>query len=78
MLAAKGLNELALRFGRLPWKTELWLWKINALARTLYAQVELGQVVPADLYKAVAEILAFVYQLNKRKKRYLFRITSLE
>jgi len=40
------------------------------LARALYAQVEIGQTVPADLYKAVAEVLAFVYRINKRKKFY--------
>ena len=37
------------------------------LARALYAQVEIGQGIPADLYKAVAEVLAFVYRLKKRK-----------
>jgi flagellar biosynthetic protein FlhB len=40
------------------------------LARALYAQVDIGQVVPADLYKAVAEVLALVYKLNKRKRYY--------
>jgi len=37
------------------------------LARALYAQVEIGQGIPADLYKAVAEVLALVYRLRKRK-----------
>ena len=36
------------------------------LARALYRQVDVGQEVPPDFYKAVAEILAFVYQLNNR------------
>jgi flagellar biosynthetic protein FlhB len=30
----------------------------------LYANVEIGQVVPPELYKAVAEVLAFVYHLK--------------
>ena len=30
----------------------------------LYANVEVGQMVPPELYQAVAEVLAFVYQLQ--------------
>ncbi len=37
------------------------------LARTLHASVEIGQVIPADLYQAVARVLAFVYGLNARR-----------
>ena len=34
------------------------------LARMLYANVEVGQVIPPELYQAVAEVLAFVYRLK--------------
>ncbi|MBT6295574.1 MAG: flagellar biosynthesis protein FlhB, partial [Nitrospina sp.] len=34
------------------------------LARTLYKNVEVGQLIPASLYKAVAEILAYVFKLK--------------
>ena len=34
------------------------------LARMLYANVEVGSVVPPELYQAVAEVLAFVYHLQ--------------
>ena len=36
------------------------------LARMLYANVEVGELVPPELYKAVAEVLAYVYQLHKK------------
>ena len=36
------------------------------LARALYRQVAVGQEIPPDFYHAVAEILAYVYQLNGR------------
>ena len=36
------------------------------LARMLYANVEVGQAVPPELYQAVAEVLAFVYKLQGR------------
>ena len=32
------------------------------LARTLYSQTEIGDTIPEDLFKAVAEILAYVYR----------------
>ena len=34
------------------------------LARMLYANVEVGQAIPPELYQAVAEVLAFVYRLK--------------
>lgn len=36
------------------------------LARTLYDTVEIGEAIPPELYQAVAEILAYVYQINNR------------
>ena len=35
------------------------------LARALYAQVEVGQEISEELYQAVAEVLAYVYRLEK-------------
>jgi flagellar biosynthetic protein FlhB len=34
------------------------------LARALYSQVEIGQQIPEELFKAVAEVLAYVYKLQ--------------
>jgi flagellar biosynthetic protein FlhB len=39
------------------------------LARALYRTVEVGQEIPAQFYKAVAEILAYVYELAGRGYR---------
>lgn len=36
------------------------------LARAMYSQVEIGDLVPEEFYKAVAEILAFVYQTRDK------------
>jgi flagellar biosynthesis protein FlhB len=38
------------------------------LARTIYKEVEIGEYIPVELYKAVAEILALVYQLREKNK----------
>ncbi|MFZ3131610.1 MAG: EscU/YscU/HrcU family type III secretion system export apparatus switch protein, partial [Desulfosporosinus sp.] len=46
---------------------DLVIMENKPLARALYAQVEIGQGIPEDLYKAVAEVLAFVYRLKKKR-----------
>ena len=37
------------------------------LARMLYANVDVGEEVPPELYQAVAEVLAFVYSLRENR-----------
>ena len=37
------------------------------LARALYASVEVGAEIPRDLFRAVAEVLAYVYKLKRPK-----------
>jgi flagellar biosynthetic protein FlhB len=37
------------------------------LARALFAAVDLGREVPSELYRAVAEVLAYVYRLRGRQ-----------
>ena len=68
-VVAKGQGQVALRMRELAKEYDLVIMENKPLARALYAQVDIGQGIPADLYKAVAEVLAFVYRLKKRKKR---------
>jgi len=67
-VVAKGQDQLALRMRELAQEYDLVIMENKPLARALYAQVEIGQGIPADLYKAVAEVLAFVYRLKKKKR----------
>ena len=67
-VVAKGQDEVALRMRILAKEYDLVIVENKPLARALYAQVEIGQVIPEELYKAVAEVLAFVYRLKKRKR----------
>lgn len=66
-VVAKGQDEVALRIRELAKEYEIVIMENKPLARALYSQVEIGQIVPADLYKAVAEVLAFVYRLKKKR-----------
>ena len=66
VVVAKGQDELALRIVAVAEDNGVAVVENRPLARTLYASVEVGQIIPADQYGPVAEILVYVYKLNKR------------
>ncbi|HLN63161.1 MAG TPA: flagellar biosynthesis protein FlhB [Symbiobacteriaceae bacterium] len=63
---AKGQGFVALRIRELAKEADVAIVENPPLARALYAQADVGQEIPADLYQAVAEVLAFVYQLKQK------------
>lgn len=65
VVVAKGRGEVALRIREIATEHKVPLLEAPPLARALYAHCELEQPVPAALYTAVAEVMAYVYQLNQ-------------
>ena len=65
IVVAKGMNLIAARIRELAQDNGVPLVEAPPLARALYRHAELGEQVPAALYTAVAEVLAYVYQLNQ-------------
>jgi flagellar biosynthetic protein FlhB len=63
---AKGTDLLAMRIRQLAQQHGIPIVQRPPLARALYAQTDPGQEVPPALYKAVAEVLAYVYRLSRR------------
>ena len=63
---AKGADHLALRMRTVARENNVPILERPELARDLYANVEIGEDIPERFYKAIAEILAFVYRLRKR------------
>lgn len=61
---AKGENYLAQRIKDVAKENNIEIVENKPLARMLYANVEVGGLVPPELYQAVAEVLAFVYHLK--------------
>ena len=61
---AKGVGFIAMRIREIARENGIPLVEDKPLARTLNKTVEVGQLIPASLYKAVAEILAYVYKLK--------------
>jgi flagellar biosynthesis protein FlhB len=64
VVVAKGQNDIALKIREIAKENNVPLVEDRPLARTLYKTVEVGQLIPASLYKAVAEILAYVFKLK--------------
>ncbi len=61
---AKGENYLAQRIKDIAKENDIEIVENKPLARMLYANVEVGELIPPELYQAVAEVLAFVYHLK--------------
>jgi flagellar biosynthesis protein FlhB len=61
---AKGADHLAARIREIAGFCEIPFVEAPPLARALYAHVEVGHEIPAALYQAVAQVLAYVYQLR--------------
>jgi flagellar biosynthetic protein FlhB len=68
VVVAKGMDLMALKIRELAQMNDVPIVENPPLARALYKQVDLGREIPADLYAAVAEVLAFVYQINQRRR----------
>lgn len=64
VVVAKGEDFLAAKIKEVAKENNIEIVENKPLARMLYANVEVGQAVPPELYQAVAEVLAFVYHLQ--------------
>ena len=64
VVVAKGADYLAQKIKETARENNVEIVENKPLARMLYANVEVGELVPPELYKAVAEVLAYVYHLK--------------
>jgi flagellar biosynthetic protein FlhB len=67
-VVAKGKGWLAQRIREEALKWHVPIVPNPPLARSLYAQVEVGEEIPSTLYQAVAEVLAYVYRLRRGRR----------
>lgn len=65
IIVAKGQDYLAKKIRETAEASGIPLVENKPIARALYSNVEIGMAVPADLYRAVAEILAYVYRVRQ-------------
>jgi flagellar biosynthetic protein FlhB len=67
IVVAKGAGVLAQRIRRLALENNIPVVERKPLAQLLYKEVDVGRAVPTESYAAVAEVLAYVYQLQGKK-----------
>ncbi len=63
-VVAKGKNYIARRIREIAKEHEIPIIENPPLARSLYKHVEVGHEIPANFYRAVAEVLAYIYRLT--------------
>ena len=66
-VVAKGTDEVAAKIRELAREHKVALLEAPALARALHKHTDIGDEIPEQLYSAVAEVLAYVYQLRAYK-----------
>jgi flagellar biosynthetic protein FlhB len=67
-VVAKGADEVAAKIREIAKENKVALLEAPPLARALYKHAEIGDEIPEQLYSAVAEVLAYVFQLRSYSK----------
>ena len=69
IVIAKGQDYVAQKIKEVARENRVPIVENKPLARALYATVEIGEAIPQSLYKSVAEVLAYVYRLKRKRRR---------
>lgn len=67
IVVAIGADNVAIKIKEIASVNDVPIIENKPLARLIYKNLDIGSEIPAEMYGAVAEILALVYKLNKRK-----------
>jgi len=68
LVVAKGKDLIAAQIRRVAEENDVPVIGDPPLARALHSSTEIGQMIPQELYAAVAQVLAFVYRMAGRRK----------
>jgi len=66
IVVAKGMDNIALQIKKIARENSVHIVQNPPLARSLYAEVDLDKPIPEALFGAVAEVLAYVYKMNRK------------
>ncbi len=67
-VVAKGVDHMAFQIRKIASQYNIRIVENPPLARSLYKAVEVDQFIPDEFFQTVAELLAYVYKLNKKTK----------
>jgi len=68
IVIAKGIDEVALRIREIAKENKIVLYEDKPLARALYDIVEIDEMIPMEYFKAVAEVISYVFKLKGKIK----------
>jgi flagellar biosynthetic protein FlhB len=68
LMVAKGVDHVALKIREIGGEYNVPILEMPALARSIYHNTEIGGEIPEGLYIAVAQVLAYIYQIDQWKK----------
>jgi flagellar biosynthesis protein FlhB len=68
-LIAKGADYMAERIKQIARDNNIPIIENKPLARTIFKTLKVGQVIPRELFVAVAEVLSYVFRLRRKKKK---------
>jgi len=66
IVVAKGMDNIAQQIKKIARENSVHIVQNPPLARSLYAEVEVDKPIPEELFAAVAEVLAYVYKMNRK------------
>lgn len=69
VVVAKGARKMAERIREIANENNVPIVQKPELARALYKSIEVGQGIPENLFRAVAEVLSFVYRIDRRRDK---------
>lgn len=69
IVVAKGMDNIALQIKKIARENKVHIVQNPSLARSLYAEVDIDKQIPETLFAAVAEVLAYVYKMDRTKNR---------
>jgi flagellar biosynthetic protein FlhB len=67
VVVAKGADLMAMQIRRIAMAHDIPMVENVPLARMLYKHVKVGRSIPSQFYRAVAEVLAYVYKLKAKR-----------
>ena len=71
-VTAKGMGEIARKIIEIAVENDIPLYEDNDLASILMG-VDLGREIPTELYRAIAEVLAFIYRMDRKYAKEISR-----
>lgn len=71
LMVAKGVDHVAFKIREIGEEYNIPILELPALARSIYHHTEIGGEIPEGLYIAVAQVLAYIYQIDQWKKGHM-------